>query len=67
MEPSGAILEGFTKTDWMGANTVALRPNPLLIIPMIFPLCWGNQLTGIRKVAETEKPVETIVTLIFHI
>ena len=54
LEP-GAMLEGFTRTDWIGANTVALRPKPLLIIPMIFPLCWGNQLTGIRKVAETEK------------
>ena len=54
LEPGG-MLEGFTRTDWMGAKTVALRPNPLLIIPMIFPLCWGNQLTGIKKVAETEK------------
>ena len=52
---SGEMLEGFTKTDWRGANSVALRPKPLLIIPMIFPLCWGNQLTGIRKVAGTEK------------
>ena len=51
----GAMLAGLTRRDWMGAKTVALRPNPLLMIPMIFPRCSGNQLTGIRKVAETEK------------
>ena len=63
---SGAILRGFTSWDSIGANTVALRPKPLLITPIIFPLCSGNQLTGIMKVAETVREGVKNENLIFE-
>ena len=44
----GGMLAGLTRADCRGDITVDAKLKPPWMNPMIFPLCLGNQVIGIR-------------------